>query len=259
MFQTISIGRQRHHRLPQSVRSLIVILAIFVAMVGVIGVTFMTHAAATTCPTQDMQYRVKSGDNLDTIAERFGTTYQVLAKESQIAIPRLIFVGQLICIPPMNAKVINMPIVGMSPIIPTPVLPNNPFVATARLDAAKAGINVQLFLNQIEQESGFRAFEADGITPLMSPAGAIGIAQFEPTTAQGLGINPADPKESLFGAAHLMASYLMNRNGNIDMALSDYNAGVGATNTAIAQGGSANFRSFLPTETQIYIHTITGN
>ena len=51
----------------------------------------------------------------------------------------------------------------------------------------------------------------------------------------------------------------MNRNGNIDMALADYNAGSGATNTALAQGGVAGFHSFLPLETQNYIHVITGN
>lgn len=262
MFQRFSL--EQSYRRAQSVRTLFIILVMFFALVGVIGVTVATRAAAATCPAQDMQYRVVQGDSLDTIAERFGTTYQVLAKESQIAIPRLIFPGQLVCIPPMHAKVVNMPMTGMNGVVPMPLLPNNQYVATARSAAMQAGLpSVQLFLNQINAESGFRAFDANG-KPLVSGAGAIGIAQFEPGTAASLGINPTDPTQSLFGAARLMASYFMNRNGNIDMALSDYNAGPGATNAALAAAiksgvGTSGFRSFLPLETQRYIHSITGN
>ncbi len=259
MFQSMSIGRQSHHRLPQSVRSLFVILVMFVAMVGVIGVTFVTHAAATTCPANDIQYTVKSGDTLDMIAERFGTTYQVLAKESQIALPRLIFAGQRVCVPPSALKkVVDMPISGMPTTIPVPLLPNSPFVATARLDAAAANIPVQLFLNQIFQESGFRAFDAHG-KPLMSAAGAIGIAQFEPGTAASLGVDPTNPNQSLKGAAQLMARYIMMDEGNIDLALSDYNAGPGTTAAAVHRCGVVHVRGCLPVETQQYIHAITGN
>jgi len=190
---------------------------------------------------------------LDAIAEKFGTKYQVLARESSIALPQLIFAGQLICIPPSAIKkVVDMPITGMAPTVPMPVLPNSPFVATARLDATAANIPVQIFLNQINQESNFNP-------NAVSPAGALGIAQFIPSTAAGLGINPRDPNQSLRGASQLMARYLMTRNGNIDMALSDYNAGTGNTNAAIARGGATNFRSFLPFETRQYIHIITGN
>jgi len=259
MFQNISTGRQSYHRLPQSIRSLFVFGVMIVAMIGVIGVTYATHAATTTCPANDMQYRVTSGDSLDTIAERFGTTYQVLAKESQIALPRLIFPGQLVCIPPSAIKrVVDMPITGMPTTIPMPLLPNNPFVAIARLDAADANIPVQLFLNQIFQESGFQAFDVNG-KPLTSVAGAIGIAQFEPGTAAGLGIDPTNPSQSLKGAAQLMARYIMMEGGNLDVALSDYNAGPGTTAAAVQRCGAARVRGCLPTETQQYIHVITGN
>ena len=202
MLQQIpSLGeKHRHLSLSRMSRHVTVLLALVVTILGGTSVTLLTHAAAMTCPAQDMQYRVVAGDNLDTIADRFDTTYQVLAQESQIAIPRLIFVGQLVCIPLMHAKVVNMPMTGMNGVIPTPLLPNNQYVATARSAALQAGLpSVQLFLNQINAESGFRPFDANG-KPLMSGAGAIGIAQFEPSTAASLGINPTDPMQSLFGA-----------------------------------------------------------
>jgi len=259
MFQNISWRRQRYSRLPKSVRSLVVILALLSAILGGTLVTYATHAAATTCPANDMQYRVKSGDSLDTIAQRYGTTYQVLSKESHIAIPRLIFAGQLVCVPFSTIKkVVDMPITGMPTSLPMPMLPNSPFVATARLDASAAHIPVQLFLNQIFQESGFRAFNGNG-KPLMSGAGAIGIAQFEPGTAASLGIDPTNPDQSLQGAAILMARYIMMEGGNIDLALSDYNAGPGTTAAAIERCGVVQLRGCLPIETQQYIHKITGN
>ena len=64
----------------------------------------------------------------------------------------------------------------------------------ARLDAQQNGISADLFEKQINQESGFNP-------NAVSPAGAIGIAQFMPSTAQGLGINPYDAVQSLSGAA----------------------------------------------------------
>jgi LysM repeat protein len=44
-------------------------------------------------------YIVQRGDNLFRIALRFGTTYEVLARVNGIANPRLIYVGQQLCIP----------------------------------------------------------------------------------------------------------------------------------------------------------------
>ncbi len=119
----------------------------------------------------------------------------------------------------------------------------------ARQDALNAGINPDLFERQINQESGFNPFA-------ISRAGAIGIAQFEPSTAQGLGIDPHDPIQSLQGAARLMASYY-NTYHSYPMALAAYNAGTGALNTAISNCG-LNWEACVPAETQGYIVAITG-
>lgn len=50
-------------------------------------------------PVVDDYYTVVSGDTLSAIAERYGTTYQELAKYNGIENPDLIFPGQVIRIP----------------------------------------------------------------------------------------------------------------------------------------------------------------
>lgn len=66
----------------------------------------------------------------------------------------------------------------------------------------------------------------------ISSAGAIGIAQFEPSTADGIGVNPFDPFDAIDGAAQLLEQYLNAYQGHYDnpyaTALAAYNAGPGA-------------------------------
>lgn len=224
-----------------------------------------THAVSVTCANpKDKQYRVVPFDTLSTIAAKYNVPLATLEANNSKNIPNpdLIFPFQLVCIPSTNASTGTG---TSSSTFPIPVLPKSPYVATAQLDAAAVGLNVQLFTNQMYEESHFVAFTTNG-TPLTSPAGAIGIAQFTPATAASLGINPADPNVSLNAAAHLDRVYLTRYNGNIDEMLAAYNFGPGDANAgtgvagAVARcGGVANFRSCLPAETEKYIHDITGN
>lgn len=66
----------------------------------------------------------------------------------------------------------------------------------------------------------------------LSSAGAIGIAQFEPETAAGAGIDPYDPLQAIDGAAALLGSYVRAYRGvygdPFATALAAYNAGPGA-------------------------------
>jgi soluble lytic murein transglycosylase-like protein len=116
--------------------------------------------------------------------------------------------------------------------------------------AVNAGINPQLFENQIQQESGFNP-------GAVSPAGAEGIAQFMPATAASMGVNPWDPTSSLYGAANLMAQLSRQFGGNYAMALAAYNAGPGAVQYAINAGGNSWYY-YLPTETRNYVSIIMG-
>src|SRR5260370_5706075 len=77
-----------------------------------------------------------------------------------------------------------------NPVLPPMTLPKSQYVAIAQQDAIAVGIPPDYFARQIEQESGFNPNS-------VSPAGAVGIAQFLPGTAAGLGSNPSDPIHTL--------------------------------------------------------------
>jgi len=138
--------------------------------------------------------------------------------------------------------------------LPTPppvILPSSQYVAIARQDAINAGISPDYFVRQINQESGFNP-------NAVSPAGAVGIAQFLPSTAAGLGFDPYNPIAALNGAAHLMANYSHNYGGDYAKALAAYNGGPGAVQNALNGCGAANWMNCLPGETRNYIRTIMG-
>lgn len=85
----------------------------------------------------------------------------------------------------------------------------------AAQDARRAGINPNIFLRQINQESGFNPQAESG-------AGAIGIAQIVPRYHPN--VDPHDPYASLKYAANYMAS-LIHKYGSYEKALSVYNSG----------------------------------
>lgn len=62
-----------------------------------------------------------------------------------------------------------------------------------------------------------------------SPAGAAGLGQLMPGTAQALGVkNVFDPQQNLMGTAKYLRQQLDSFNGNVRHALAAYNAGPGA-------------------------------
>ena len=113
----------------------------------------------------------------------------------------------------------------------------------ARGAAARAGIDPDVFVAQINQESGFNPNAG-------SPAGAQGVAQIMPQTAAGWGVDPHDPYASLDAAATNMARYQQRYGGDMSKALAAYNAGPGAVDT---YGGVPPYE-----ETQRYVKNILG-
>jgi len=112
----------------------------------------------------------------------------------------------------------------------------------ARDAARKYGIDPEMFLRLIQQESSFRP-------DVVSPKGAIGLGQLMPATAKELGVDPTDPMQNLEGAAKYLSQQL-KRFGSPDLALAAYNAGP----TRVARLG----RVPNIAETQNYVKTILG-
>jgi hypothetical protein len=84
--------------------------------------------------------------------------------------------------------------------------------------ASRWNISVGLLAAQLMAESGFNP-------RAVSPAGALGIAQFMPATARSYGLrDPFDPLAAIDAQAHLMSD-LLQRFRSIPLALAAYNAG----------------------------------
>ncbi len=144
---------------------------------------------------------------------------------------------------------VSQPVLN-NPVLPPVNLPKSQYVAIAQQDAIAAGISPDYFVRQINAESGFNPNS-------VSPSGAVGIAQFLPGTAAGLGINPWDPIQALRAAARLMANYAHNYGGDYAKALAAYNGGSGTVQYAVTNCG-ANWLNCLPGETRRYIYVIMG-
>jgi len=89
--------------------------------------------------------------------------------------------------------------------------------------------------------------ESGGDPGAVSPAGAEGLMQIMPGTAQGLGVNPFDPAQAVDGAARVLEGNLQHF-GSLPLALAAYNAGAGAVERA---GGVPDYP-----ETQAYVQKV---
>ena len=163
--------------------------------------------------------------------------------------------GQMIAAPYTGTVVQQQPVSGAGTVVAIRrILPDPPatntvmgqvtvpaqFVTTIESAAAANGIPASLLAALVSHESGFNP-------NAVSSAGAEGIAQFMPATAQGMGVNPFDSTSAINGAAKLLGAY-SSRFGSYANALAAYNAGP----TAVARyGGVPPYP-----ETQAYVPTV---
>jgi soluble lytic murein transglycosylase-like protein len=106
--------------------------------------------------------------------------------------------------------------------------------------ASRHGVDPSVLAAMASQESGFNS-------QAVSPAGAQGLMQFMPATAQGLGVNALDPNSAIDGAARYLST-LTKQFGSTDLALAAYNAGPG---TVSRYGGIPPY-----SETQNYVRSV---
>jgi len=98
--------------------------------------------------------------------------------------------------------------------------------------AQKNGLDASVLKAQIWQESKFNPNAKNSI-------GAGGLMQIMPKTAPDLGLSQSDrfdPEKSINAGAKYMGQLMKRYNGDIELALSAYNAGMGTIDKALKQG-----------------------
>ena len=174
------------------------------------------------------------GDNKMIEAPRPGLAVRISeVYETPTAIRRIIPEGGGLT----ASSVAGMTMTGTTSRVPA----GTPYGDLFQAAAAKYGVDANLLVAVARQESGFNA-------KAVSPAGAQGIMQLMPGTAQGLGVSSSfDPAQAIDGAARLLKS-LEQEFGRTDLALAAYNAGPGAVHR---YGGIPPYP-----ETQNYVRSI---
>jgi soluble lytic murein transglycosylase-like protein len=118
--------------------------------------------------------------------------------------------------------------------------------------AAAKGLNPNILLAQIQQESGGNP---DAVGPQTRYGTAKGLTQFIDDTARAYGVDVKNPSSAIAGQAAMMGDMLKKYGGDYSKALAAYNWGPGNLDGALQRWGN-DWRSHLPAETSNYIATI---
>jgi soluble lytic murein transglycosylase-like protein len=119
-----------------------------------------------------------------------------------------------------------------------------PFEASITEHAQRERVAADLVRAVIQVESAFNPIA-------VSAKGAMGLMQLMPATAVELGVvNPFDPDQNIRGGVVYLRQLLNRYNGNVELALAAYNAGIG---NVTKYGDVPPFK-----ETQNYVKKITG-
>jgi peptidoglycan DL-endopeptidase CwlO len=119
-----------------------------------------------------------------------------------------------------------------------------PFAGLFERASNRYGVDATLLAAVAKQESGYNP-------RAVSSAGAQGLMQLMPATADGLGVNNSfDPSQAVDGAARLLRD-LLREFDRVDLALAAYNAGPGAVH---------RYDGIPPyPETQHYVRAVLGH
>ena len=118
-----------------------------------------------------------------------------------------------------------------------------PFRSIIQKAASAYGLGPELIETVIQVESNYDA-------GAVSQAGAQGLMQLMPATAEELGVSdPFDPEQNIMGGSRYLKQLLNRYDGNLKLALAAYNWG---------PGNLERHSDKLPEETRNYVSKVTG-
>jgi LysM repeat protein len=176
--------------------------------------------------TESRSYTIRQGENLSTIASRFGLATSTLAAANGISDPNRIRAGERLTIPSISSD--GGGSYGGSTSLPLR-LREHPsrmaYIPTFDHWASVYGVPADLLKATTWLESGWQQ-------NVVSSTGAIGIGQLEPSTVvtinQSLGthLSPWNPYQNIRMSARLLSILLMETGGNSGRALAGYYQGL---------------------------------
>lgn len=188
---------------------------------------------------------VASGENLTAIAHRYGSTVAAIAGANGISNPSFLRVGQRLTIPGTAAPTAastTMPS-GMASLVAA----RGEIGSIIAAEASAQGVPVAFALAVAWQESGWRA-------KVVSRAGAVGVMQLTPATADWVGssmlgqrVDPYDARSNVRAGITLLQHYLTRYGGDRSLTLAAY-----------YQGQTAADRHGIYRITRPYIASVTA-
>ena len=187
-------------------------------------------AAATpaAAPAEARVHVVARGENLTSIAAHYGVTVAAVVQANGITNPSRIIGGQQLVIPGADAAPAAAPAAAMPGSMAALVAQRDAVRQVIVEEANQYGVPVALALAVAWQESGWR----QGV---VSSAGAVGVMQLMPATAEWVGgamlgyrIDSNDTRLNVRGGVRLLAHYLARYSGDIDLVLAAYYQGQSA-------------------------------
>jgi hypothetical protein len=118
--------------------------------------------------------------------------------------------------------------------------------------AAAKGLNSNILLAQIEQESGGNP---NAVGPMTRYGTAKGLTQFIDSTAKQYGVDVRNPQSAIAGQAAMMGDMLKRYGGDYSKALAAYNWGPGNVDKTLQVYGN-EWQKHLPAETSNYVAAI---
>ena len=169
---------------------------------------------------------VARGSTLWGIARHYGVSVSSIATANQIANPSRIFVGQRLVIPGVKASTSgNSQRAKMSSRMAALVAERDSIRRMIVREADRRGVPRRLALAVAWQESGWQ----QGV---VSHAGAVGVMQLMPATAEWVGqtmlghqVRIHDARSNIAAGVRLLSHYLHRYGGNRDLVLAAYYQG----------------------------------
>ena len=183
--------------------------------------------AASSSPAsgRTIRYTIRSGETLNGIASRYRTTVAALVALNHLENPERILAGQVIVIPVAASPSADWSVSRFPAGVQVDMAGRSAVRDAIVAEARRAGVPVRLALAVAWQESGWR----QGIT---SSAGAVGVMQLLPATADWIGgsmlgaqVEIHATRSNIRAGVTLLRHYLVRYAGDQQLSLAAYYQG----------------------------------